>query len=236
MTKFEKYFIEQIENFKTYHSNLVTQITEDDVHKLRTTLKRLRTLNIILDGLLFREKDFPTELSKLFKSAGDIRDIHIQQSIFREYDDEYNNYLMESYKSKIAKFKINSTYQKELEYLTDKLNKVKNYHIEDEIIGNIEARIDIGLDEIRDFSNITPENLHDIRKKIKHIFYIFMMLGIDKVSNNLDELQETIGTWHDYDVAINNIKNFDNNLEIIKSLENKRDSLYSKSLKLLKKI
>jgi CHAD domain-containing protein len=236
MIRFEKYFTEQIENFKICHSNLIKEITEDDIHKLRTTLKRLRTLNLILDGLLFREKNFPTELSNLFKSAGEIRDNQIQLNILKEYETNFKRYLNYIINNKIENFKINESYQEELNSLIDKFDKVKKYHLEEEIVGNIEARTDITLDEISNISNITTENLHDVRKKIKHVFYVFMMLGIDKASNNLDELQETIGTWHDYDVAINNIKNFDNNSEVIKSLQEKRDLLFSKSLELIKKI
>ena len=60
------------------------------------------------------------------------------------------------------------------------------------------------------------------------------MLGEMKDIEKLDKIQETIGLWHDHDVTIENIRTFDNNLEIIDCLTKKRDSLYNESLELLK--
>ena len=87
MTIFQDYFTEQIKNFNEYHSNLLVEVNKEDIHKLRTTIKKLKTFNILLDGLLFREKDFPIELKNLFNKLGEIRDIQIQQKILNEYDD-----------------------------------------------------------------------------------------------------------------------------------------------------
>ena len=95
MTKFQEYFDEQVKNFNEYHSKLLVLITKDDIHKIRTILKKLRTLNNLLDSLLFREKDFPDELLKLFKSTGGIRDIQIQESILEGYTDPYIAHLYE---------------------------------------------------------------------------------------------------------------------------------------------
>ena len=89
MTRFQDYFAEQVKNFNHYHSNLVAKTTEEDIHKLRTTIKKLRTFNILLDGLLFRQKDFPIGFSDVFKFSGEIRDIQVQQKILEEYNDPY---------------------------------------------------------------------------------------------------------------------------------------------------
>lgn len=233
MTKFETFLIDQISNFNIYHSNLLKEITEEDIHKLRTTLKKIKTINIVLNNFLFREKDFPIELAKLFKETGEIRDIHIQQNI-DEWDNKYKKYLSEIYNFKISNFSINNSYQNELNYLLNKMIKVNLHYTEDEIIEGIEDKINICLDEISN-TEISPENLHDIRKKIKNIFYIFMILNNDIIFNNLDKIQETIGLWHDYDVLINNMKNFDDGLEIDNLIE-KRDLLYNESVELIKDI
>lgn len=90
--------------------------------------------------------------------------------------------------------------------------------------------------------NISPDNLHDIRKKIKRIYYIKLMLG-DKVDiKKFYDIQETIGLWHDCDVTIENIKNLnlreidDNDYKTIEILSKKRDVLYDDSIKLLNSI
>ena len=235
MTRFQDYFTDQIKTFNECHSNLLKQTTEQDIHKLRTTLKKLKTFNILLDGLLFRQKDFPIELTNLFKLSGEIRDIQIQQNILEEYDDGYKVYLLYMYEDRLNKFRIKENFNDELQYLIDKLDKVEDYHIDEQIIMNIQTRIQMGYDDIRNMiKNISPENLHEIRKKIKRIYYTLLMLDELDLIDKLDDLQETIGLWHDHDVTIDNIKNFDNNLQIIRSLKEKRDLLYNESLELIK--
>lgn len=237
MTRFQDYFLELTQKFNEYHINLVIETTEEDIHKIRTTLKKLRTFNILLDGLLFRDKDFPIELRNLFKTSGEIRDIQIQLNILKEYNDEYKDYLLEQYRSKLSKFKIKDDYQKELQYLNDKLDKVEDYHIDEQIIANIKARIEVNLDDTRNMiSNVSSENLHEIRTKIKRSYYTRLMLGITDNIELLDEIQETIGNWHDLDVTIENINNFDKRSKIIDSLKQKREEFYKKSLELITKL
>lgn len=237
MTRFQEYFEELIKKFNEYHSNLLKETTEEDIHKIRTTLKKLRTFNILLDGLLFREKDFPSDLKNLFKSSGEIRDIQIQLNILKDYEDEYKNYLLEKYKSKLSEFKIKDSYDKDLQYLGDKLDKVEDYHIDEQIISNIKTRIEINLDETREmFSNVSAENLHDIRTKIKRSYYTRLMLGIKDNIELLDDMQETIGSWHDLDVTIQHINDFNNKSDIVKILLDKRDNFFNSSIELLKKL
>ena len=238
MTRFQDYFTEQVNSFNIYHSNLLKETKKDDIHKFRTILKRLKTFNIILDGLLFRQKDFPSELSDIFKKLGEIRDIQIQQSILENYEETfYNKYLSYLYEVQTSNFEIKDNFKKELQYLNDKLDKVEEYHIDEQIIANIKSMVEITYSEVRDMIfNISPEILHGIRIKLKRVYYILLMLGekcdIDKLYN----IQESIGLWHDYDVTIKNIKSFDNNLfvNILELLSKKRDSLYNESLELIR--
>jgi len=53
----------------------------------------------------------------------------------------------------------------------------------------------------------------------------------------LDDIQETIGLWHDHDVTIDRLRDFDNDdVDIINSLTQKRDKFYEESLLLLEKL
>ena len=81
--------------------------------------------------------------------------------------------------------------------------------------------------------NISPEILHEIRIKLKRIYYTLLMLG--EKNEELYNIQDIIGLWHDYDVTINNIKSFDSDfLDVLESLENKRDLLYAESIDSIK--
>jgi CHAD domain-containing protein len=236
MTRFQDYFTELIKTFNECHQNLLQKTTEEDIHKLRTTLKKLKTFSILLDGLLFIEKDFPIELSNLFKLLGQMRDVQIQQNILQEYEDGYKSYLLYMYESKLKNFKIKDDFTYEIQYLTDKLNQVEDYHIDEQFINNIKNRIKKCYGEVRNmYKIVSPLNLHEMRIKLKRIHYTLFMLGEFNDIEKIDKIQETIGLWHDHEVTIESIKNFDNNLEIIESLKKKRDSLYNESLELLKK-
>jgi len=235
MTRFQEYFEEQIRIFNLHHSNLLQKVTEEDIHRIRITLKRIKTFNILLDGLLFREKDLPSGFTNLFKLTGEVRDIQIQQKILDEYDDPYKAYLQYQYEYKIKHFSIKDSFQNELKHLSDKLDRVEEYHIDDQIIANIKTRVEMSLSDIRNMI-ITPANLHEVRIKLKRIFYTLLMLNEKEYIENLNRIQETIGLWHDHDVTIERIKVFDNDLDIIDSLTKKRDILYNTSLELLKNL
>jgi CHAD domain-containing protein len=235
MTRFQDYYTELIKTFNDCHQNLLNKTTEEDIHKLRTTLKKLKTFNILLDGLLFRQKDFPIELTNLFKLSGEVRDIQIQKNILDEYEDGYKAYLLFILEYKVSRFKIKESFDIDIQRLTDKLNMVEDYHIDDQIIKNIQTRIKMSYDETLEMiKKVSPENLHDIRKNIKRIYYTRLMLGDPTDIEKLDKIQDVIGMWHDCEVTIEEIKKFDNNLDIIGLLEKKRDSLYNESLELIK--
>ena len=237
MNRFQEYFADQTRIFNEHHSNLLEKVTEEDIHKIRTTLKRLKSFNIVLDGLLFRDKDFPVEFNNLFKLTGEIRDIQIQQKLLVEYDDPYNSYLKYMCEYKIKHFKIKDNFQEEFQYLNDKLDRVEEYHINEQIISNIKTRVEMSLSDIRNMIvEISPSNLHEIRIKLKRIYYTLLMLDERENIKKLDNIQETIGLWHDHDVCVERIKAFDNDIDIINSLSKKREIFYDESIKLIKKL
>jgi len=237
MTRLQEYFEDQIRIFNVHHSNLLVEVTEEDIHKIRTTLKRLKNFNILLDGLLFREKDFPVGFTNLFKLSGEIRDIQIQQKILTEYNDPYQLHLSEMFEKKLEHFKIKESFQEEFRYLNDKLDRIEEYHIDEQIITNVRTRIEIGLSDIRNiYQDISPSNLHEIRIRLKRIYYTLLMLDERENIKKLDDIQETIGLWHDHDVTIERLRDFDNDLEIIDSLTKKRELFYEQSLELLKNL
>ena len=236
MTRLQEYFEDQKKIFNEHHSRLLIDVTEDDIHKIRTTLKRLKNFNILLDGLLFRDKDFPSGFTNLFKLLGEIRDIQIQQKILTEYRDPYQLYLSEMLEQKLYCFNIKDSFQEEFQYINDKLDRIEEYHIDEQILANVRTRIDIGLSDIRNIS-ITTTNLHEIRIRLKRVYYTLLMLDENENIENINNIQETIGLWHDHDVTIERLKEFiEYNKEIIELLTKKRDNFYIESLELLKNL
>ena len=235
MTRLQEYFEDQIRIFNEHHSRLLIDVTEEDIHKIRTTLKRLKNFNILLDGLLFREKDFPVGFTNLFKLSGEIRDIQIQQKILLGYESIYQYYLSGVLENKLEFFNIKNSFEEEFQYLGGKLDRIEEFHIDEQIIANVNTRVEIGLSDIRNMP-ITPENLHEIRIRLKRIYYTLLMLDEKEHIKQLDDIQETIGLWHDHDVTIERLRNFDDCDFNIVSLIQNRDKLYEESLELLKKL
>ena len=89
------------------------------------------------------------------------------------------------------------------------------------------------------YKNISVSSIHDIRKKVKRIYYIKNMLG-DTDVEKLYDIQDSIGVWHACDVTINNIRSlnfreFDKcDSDLINELELKMKIYYKKSIELLK--
>ena len=235
MTRLQEYFEDQIRIFNEHHSRLFIEVTEEDIHKIRTTLKRLKNFNILLDGLLFREKDFPVGFTNLFKLSGEIRDIQIQQKILDGYQDHYQYYLSEIFERKLEFFNIKDSFDEEFQYLGGKLDRIEEYHIDEQILANVKSRVEIGLSDIRNMP-IAPDNLHEIRIRLKRIYYTLLMLDEKDHIKQLDDIQETIGLWHDHDVTIDRLRIFDNDDLNILSLTQKRDEFYEESLQLLKEL
>jgi CHAD domain-containing protein len=235
MISIRNYFKEQIKIFDECHARLSINKDEKNIHKLRTTLKRLRTLNILLDEILLRQKKFPENLTELFKSVGEVREVQINNKILKEFDSDIKIYFLYLLKDKINKLKIKEDFEEDKEYLISKLNKALSKYTENETFLIIKNYIKNLEKEIRLMINdVSKDNLHDIRKKIKRVYYTNIMLGlnIDNIEN-LNQIQEHIGLWHDYDVTIDLIKNLDKDHKILDVLIKKRDSLFNESLELL---
>lgn len=62
------------------------------------------------------------------------------------------------------------------------------------------------------------------------------MINDLKNKDILDNIQDSIGLWHDCDITIENIKNFDNNKEVIDILNIKKEILYKESVKFLEQL
>jgi len=141
MSFLKNYFDELTNTFNIHHINLLQNVTKEDIHKLRTTLKRLKTFNILLDNLLDLKKSFPVGLKSLFKTCGNIRDIQIQQGLLENYEDEYKIYLQDQYEKKLNDFKIDDDFTTELNIIGIKVNAVIDYNTEEEIISKVKSYI-----------------------------------------------------------------------------------------------
>ena len=114
---------------------------------------------------------------------------------------------------------------------------IEEFHIDEQILANVRSRIEIGLSDIRDiYQDISPTNLHEIRIRLKRIYYTLLMLDEKDQIKKIDDIQETIGLWHDHDVTIDSLRDFEYEDDLIELVTKKRDQFYNESLELLKEL
>ncbi len=205
----------------------------ESVHKLRLSIKRLRTLFKILDysDSATKKTKLQKRIDSLFLYSGYLRDIHVQIDLIRIYRDQIEEVVdtfvsslineekeikkrYEKEKVKINPFEIvllNQRLDNTIEELSDSM--IENYlrtKIEEQFL-LMSRRIDENLDE---------NNLHRIRIMLKELIYTLSIIKKEKIKlkysqsfvTSLNNLQQKLGRWHDlkvlFDRAIkaNNLK------------------------------
>lgn len=178
---------------------------QDDVHKFRTQVKRLRAMLIMADSAAGKkqlQKDFKP-VRQIFKKAGDIRSAHINLKLAKQYKVEDDAFIIEQNKlmeDAANAFKLNG--EKYIEKL-----KAAHKTIEAAIKPISDAHINQfytqQLHHINDsFSNLRfDDSLHECRKWIKILLYnnrlVQPSLHIKINEEYLDDVQTAIGDWHD---------------------------------------
>ncbi len=209
----------QLQLFKGHF--LVTQATMDEeaIHQMRLAIKRIRTIR-----KLNKHIHFPMALSHkifdaikyIFAASGHLRDLQIQQGLLAGYSAEMKfsfiflkNYLAgkEKYFVQLLDKTIHEISFDLFANLratpenTDKLPE--NTDIEDESLHFIKHQIGKILRLIVRPEN--NENIHELRKKVKQLFFVLQFLknNFPKSSFgkydlvNLKTIGDSLGQWHD---------------------------------------
>ena len=205
------------------------------MHDLRVEIKKVRALlkfTTKFSGIEIIPEDIQ-KLKRIFKHAGLIREariylqmaenegiqipdlkaknegiIEVETKIFKESVANYSNYIddlfipLTVYFNDISSSKIPSYFKSRIEKL-DGLFSKKNQE----------------------------NNLHNERKRIKHLLYVYEILPgslVKKINMNkayLEELQNLIGKWHDRIDVISILKNLNSN-----GIEISRQKIFSEKL------
>jgi CHAD domain-containing protein len=202
------------------------------VHQLRVSIKRIRAIFLFAEQLAGNENFDASRhyrpLRKLFRMAGDIRDIQVQQNLVAGYAVSMNTSfeLLLEHLDKLEKRSISRFFDE-----TEHFNTIRNLHHLRQIIQNSitplkgeEIRekafqmLTGQCDEIRRNLVTIPGNkeLHRMRTIIKQMHYI---LGVLRKSDPaapefpvppsaLSAAEVLLGQWHDRIVGIELLENF----------------------------
>lgn len=208
----KKQIDKQFKTVKGHVKQFVKSADQEELHQFRVGIKKLKAFLFLLQShsqnrhLLKRFKP----VRKIFKIAGNIRNAHINLSLSTQYRFDSDKFISQQHQ--VMETTTRNFRKKGKQYLK-KIKQAKKSvlsHIHD-----LENRY--VHDFYRDHINAValylraPEfdlTLHDCRKKIKLLLYNYKLADqsvnrhLQLNTQYLDDLQESIGAWHDNALAL----------------------------------
>lgn len=230
------YFAEQRKELEKHFPKARDEHDEDAIHDMRVAIKRLRALFLLLEDI--SEHSFSSRknykfFKKMFKPSGKIRDLQLQQKIIKEAGQKigisFDNYLshLANKQEKAEENFINEMNNLELEKI-EKIEKRVNKTVKKLSGMNIKKKAFTYLEN--QFGYIVflskkpadNEKWHEIRTHVKQTLYITELMitffepdeKLKGLKKQLKKFGTTLGDWHDYDVAHENLKTYIQNNNI----------------------
>jgi CHAD domain-containing protein len=184
-------------------------------HELRVEIKKLNALFDLIDSSSkeFRRKKMIKPFKIIFRQAGKIRDLQIEEAIFEKY---MQDGLLKEYRVKLSKLQLKEEKlfyslikDKTIKDLKNKYKKTTAFisQIDNEKVS--EYMLNKG-EKIKKFlrqPKLETEQLHNLRKLLKIYYYNQMSLSLEnkKISQKAT-LTELLGKWNDGVVTIGHLQ------------------------------
>ena len=203
---------------------------EEPVHDLRVLIKRFNALFVFLDeaGIYkSNSQSFFIQLRQFFKSAGNLRDIQVHESLIGKYGNlndaslaGYKQYLEGKEKTSRSYFLIKSlNYPKkeQIQVKNDIIKAVKSFKQETLTLQTTNFIMKrLKLIEKYLFRTDINQYLHKIRQTLKQLrFFIEMMQSctdpnpMEEVDfNEIKEIESILGNWNDCSVLCGDLKRY----------------------------
>lgn len=216
-----EYYLHQRNNSEDYLAQCRVHAEPEAVHQLRLCIKKLRAFNklAVKLGLTthFSQLQIAFHLKKMFRLAGQIRDIQVQIQLLGKYQEDTATDFPEFYKwllireaKRIAKLSAKKSKGGNKLYSNSDNDDLSNRFSrlsENTIQGCGLSLLDDLYSRAIDLSDgsISNDNMHLIRKIVKQIKYLLNMMQssypdfmYDRILIiELKEIDVTAGDWHD---------------------------------------
>jgi hypothetical protein len=233
MKKLSAYLKNREDNIYIQIGRARSKYTPSTFHILRVEIKKLQAEFDLINFCYkdFSKKDNFKPFKLLFKRAGKIREIQLEENMLKNY---FRPNTMKNYRQALKKEMLDEKNKfflmvnKKLIEQMEKIYKntysaIKNVHSK-KAEKFFHKKVN-GIRKNLNRKNISPVHLHKIRKQLKELYYIQKCMGIKYKFVFLKSLQKLLGKWHDGQVL---------KLHIAKSI--KRKKINSFELKHLRKI
>lgn len=214
-----EFYLEHKSNFE--NNLIIARETSkpEAIHKMRTSMKRLRALFQLIQILTergFNAKKYMKKGRGIFKLAGVIRELQVEEMLVYSYEEslgikfmEYSQYLFNKENREISKFKENQlSYKKDRKIFNEQvfLKALKSISIKDIQIRS-QGFVNLKLNALTKLNKRgkTIENIHQNRTILKQIYYLYdiltklsgwsELLGMEK--EEMRQKEQEIGNWHD---------------------------------------
>jgi len=227
-----EYFQKHQQHLEHYLALCIEEPESEIVHQLRVSIKRLRAVLQFMGQVVGNEdisaKKQLKSLRKLFKIAGGIRDVHVQQKLIPEYETSMNLQfgLYLKHLEKLEKQSIKNFYSfieeaKPIHKLTsgrELIEKSLALLTPGEIRLRAEQLLASRCNHLRQMLGDRPDDkkLHEMRTIIKQMRYVMSVMRKNAPDSaeepvwlaNLTEAEVLLGKWHDMVVGIALLKDF----------------------------
>jgi CHAD domain-containing protein len=225
------YYTTRCQQLQKHFAQAAIYFDVESIHDLRVEIKRLRAFFQLIEWVTpeFKAKKNLRTFRKLFKSAADLRDIHVQQLLTRTWSQAFGVFLSEYYntlkskefpaRAEFAAFASHCGLQQEIEKNEKRLKHALAPLTDAQISIKIYDRITYLLQHILSYGKDGHEdkNLHNVRILTKETRYITEIASHCFPDPTYDEafiqqlkgIHQTLGDWHDIQVAYSHLEDFE---------------------------
>lgn len=220
----------QQQRIKRDYGRALKHFEIEGVHDLRVDIKRLRAYFNLIEAInpVFQAKPNIKRIRRLFKSAGPLRDVQVQQQVVQKWSQdlelelsEYFNYLKQKEFTARKDF-YRSSYKFDFEIFKSNWVKIRRslmYISAEYIQFKAEGRFNDLVKEVISFKNnqnFVEDDYHSIRILSKEARYTLELIqgcyppqdNWEGLNHNLRSLHQALGKWHDADVALEFLDGF----------------------------
>ncbi len=222
------------------------------IHDLRVEIKRLRAFFDLIEFINpnFQARQNYKKIRKLFKAAGPVRDVHVQQQVVRAWSkklaldpSEYYNFLKQKEMTVRSEFadaavKFNFVvFEKNAALMRTYLQFLPMDFVE----SKTHAQLDLLLQrlfDLRKSEDGSPQNFHEIRIGLKAARYTLEVLQIcfqkedlSPLNNQLRLMHQALGKWHDEEVGLESLEAFLQDQNAAQFFSKESYQLYAQNLR-----
>ncbi len=230
----------------------VSTFDVEGIHELRVEIKRLRAFFHLIGQInpVFRPEQELRRIQSLFKSAGKIRDIHVQKNLAREkisfFNLELSEYLNFLKEREMRANKQFSKTGKKIDFVIFNKNWTRMRNVLIYISGEYiqyksEERFNGLINEIFTFKNhqdFSEKDYHAIRilsKETRYTLEILQKCFPDKssyqdINDSLRGMHRALGKWHDYDIGLQFLNRFEKDFGDLAYFDKESYTKYAQNL------